>query len=143
MFNPQNPENTGWRWHNFYKYPEAVEQILSWMVSRPNSKLACQTAEKGMVKVIETVVAREADRITKNGVLRPPDVIDTQFVLGMKFSELPQKIKERCPTIYRVLMAIAKTKRQERECTAARIQHKSFVSPAFANHHKYVDLLVY
>lgn len=128
VFDPQNPMGTEWRWNNFYKFPEAVNNILIWMASRPNSKLACQTAAIGMTKVVENVIIEEANRITKKGVLRPPNQVDASFVLGLKFSELPSMVKENCPTMYRILTSIAKTQRQAKECRAVRLEHKSFVS---------------
>ena len=41
VFDPCNLVSKGWRWDNFYKSPEVVDQVLLWMVSKPNSKLAC------------------------------------------------------------------------------------------------------
>ena len=131
VFNPDNCYiTTGWRWNNFYKKPEDVDQILTWMVSKPNSKQARKFVKRGMIKIVEDVVVDEANQITKAGVLRPPAEIDPSYVLGMKFSELPQTIQVNCPTIYRILIGIAKTCRQERECTPVRLQHKSLVSAA-------------
>jgi hypothetical protein len=131
VFDPDNCHITpGWRWDNFYKRPEDVDQILTWMVSKPNSKQARKFAKRGMIAIMEKVVADEADRITKAGLLRPPAEIDASYVLGMKFSELPRIIQVNCPTMFRILMSIAKTCRQENECTPVRLQHKSLVSVA-------------
>jgi len=56
VFNPQDPMGMEWRWNNFYKFPEAVNNILTWMASQPNSKLACQTVAIGMTKVVENII---------------------------------------------------------------------------------------
>jgi hypothetical protein len=128
VFDPCNFMSKGWRWDNFYKSPEVVEQVLSWMVSKQNSKLARRTVEKGMVKIVEDIIGKEANEITKRGVLRPPDDVDANFALGMKFSTLPDVIKENCPMMFRILLGIVKTDRQARECTENRLEHKSFVS---------------
>jgi len=131
VFNPDNTHITsGWRWDNFYKRPEDIDQILTWMVSKPNSRQACRFVKRGMIVIVEKVVADEADRITKAGVLCPPAEIDASYVLGMKFNELPQMIQVNCPTMFRILMGVAKTCHQENECTPVCLQHKSLVSAA-------------
>ena len=131
VFNPDNTHITsGWCWDNFYKRPEDIDQILTWMVSKPNSRQARRFVRRGMIVIMEKVVADEADRITKAGVLRPPAEIDASYVLGMKFNELPQMIQVNCPTMFHILMGIAKTHHQENECTPVRLQHKSLVSAA-------------
>jgi hypothetical protein len=100
------------------------------MVSKPNSKQAHKFAKRGMIAIMENVVADEADRITKAGLLCLPAEINASYVLGMKFSELPHIIQVNCPTMFRILMSIAKTCRQKNECTPVHLQHKSLVSVA-------------
>ena len=143
VFDPQNHDvSVGWRWDNFYNSPDIINKIFAWMASSPNSKLACQTVKRAMADVVEKVVAHEADQITKQGMLRPPDEVDADFVLGLKFSTLPKIIKQNCPTMFRILMCIARTPRQEKECSALRLEHKSFVSATVLDHLNVLTYLV-
>jgi hypothetical protein len=129
VFDPMsNAVTSGWRWENVYNKLEVLNEMLALLASEKHSKQASRNAERGMAKVVEKVVAREANIIMRKGVLRPPSEVDASFILGMKFSNLPDIIKNNCPTIFQVLMAIARTPRQQQECTAARLQHKSLVS---------------
>ena len=98
------------------------------MASKSNSKLAHRTVEKGMIEIVKDIIGKEANEITKCSVLRPPDTVDANFALGMKFSTLPDVIKENCPTMFQILLGIIKTDRQARECTNRWLEHKSFVS---------------
>jgi hypothetical protein len=128
VFDLHNLVSKGWWWDNFYKSPEVVDQVLLCMVSKLNSKLAHRTVERGMIKIIEEIIEKEANVITKHGVLRPPDNVDADFIMGMKFGTLLDIIKEHCLTMFQILSSIVKTPCQAHKCTEIWLQHKSFVS---------------
>jgi hypothetical protein len=109
VFDAHNFTSKGWWWDNFYKLPEVVQQVLLWMASKQNSKLACQTVKMGMIKVVKDIIEKEANEITKCGILWPLDNVDTNFTLGIKFTMLPDVIKENCLTMFWILLGIIKT----------------------------------
>lgn len=118
-----------WRWFNFFEKTETLYGVLERMVSKTNSKEARRRATGAMTKVVLEAVSREAEKITSRGILRAPAEVDEDFVLGSEFAEHGSLIQKHCPIIMRLLMGIARTPHQAKECSEQRLEHKKLVSP--------------
>ncbi|KAI4520861.1 hypothetical protein K525DRAFT_270399 [Schizophyllum commune Loenen D] len=122
-----------WRWWNFFKETSVVDNVISAMASKHyNLPRARAKAEGAMLNVIVHTVEHEARRITRAGTLRPPKEVDENFVLGFKFHGLVDTILPRCPTIARLLLGICQTKRQTKDCTLEKLDHKRFLTAIYA-----------
>ncbi|KAL1699001.1 hypothetical protein EV121DRAFT_217137 [Schizophyllum commune] len=120
-----------WRYHQFYKDEVAVGKVVSAMASKKNRAKARRRVEGTMLEVIARVVEHEATAITKSGVLRPPEKVDEDFVLGFKFTNLVNLINPECPSIVMLLKRIVQTQRQVEECTEETLEHKEFITSMY------------
>jgi hypothetical protein len=122
--------NRNVQWEQFFRKKGRATQILDWWVSSSNSDSGRAEVHEWAVNYIMRAVGREAETMTRKGILRSPATLDQEELTGFNF----EKIYSALSTTYgvittKIIERLTRSTRQVRRgLSALQIAKKQAVS---------------
>jgi hypothetical protein len=113
FFDPANGQRQR-QWDDFFQKHGRATEILNWWVSSNNSVAGRQEVEDWAVNHVAMVVKKEAEGVTRQGILRT-DSVDDEAIIAFNFGSLFNTLKTSlAPVSVKILESLSHSARQLR-----------------------------
>lgn len=128
IFNPNRKFKFDWRWKSFFAHKSKVRKIFEYWTTSKYPPAVRSMVLDFATSVVAKAVREESRAVTDSKMLQKRKMeVNEEFFLKYSLQDLTNRLREKAPSIFRVLDAFSTTPRQLREMSAAWFRRKNIV----------------
>jgi hypothetical protein len=128
IFNSATKLNWDWRWRGFFTHQNIVARIFGYWTRSEYNITTRSFLHNWALDQVSKVAATESRAITHSGILsKTKKTINERFFLDFSLTNLVRTIRDRAPTVFKVLDSFSTTTRQLNQASEKFLQKKELV----------------